>query len=217
MAARPEAVLGGPFVVLLFQGLESAIGYVFRMVVKLGARIAHVDFVELAVGQTERSAAAIPVREALIFVFAAIESRALYNIPDVVARTACEARANNLGSVGRLPAELGVRGDVGVDAAVEGGERNAEALVELGHLRNLPPAERGVAGLADATEFFRLAVSEQQVAYERFAANTEFVGKDEPRTNQKAAFGDKLDDLFAAFRADFEIVLQRNGLRIHVE
>ncbi len=217
VTAGPEAVLGGPFAVLLLQCLQGTGGHVFLVVVELGAGITHVDFVELAVGQTERPAAVVPMRETCVFVFAVEISRALHDIPDVVARALGQARPDDLGAVGRLPAELGVRRDVGVDAAIERGERNAEALVELRHLRDLPPAERRIAGLADTTEFLGLAVAQQQVADERFTTDAKLVGQHEPRTNQETAFLDELDHLLAAFRTDFEIILQRDRLRVHVE
>jgi len=60
-------------------------------------------------------------------------------------------------------------------------------------------------------------VPQEQVAYQGFATNQEFIRKYIPRANAQAALADEFLELFAFLGADLKVILQYDGLSVEIK
>ncbi len=121
-------------------------------------------------------------------------------------------------AVGRHPEKLGAQFVLLIaHAAREYEIVDLKAAQNLWQLRDVAEGVRAVADLHHPAERQTDALSGHQIANQRFTADQEFVGQHIPRPNLQPAGLNEVAQAFAVFRADFQIILQHDGLPVKHE
>jgi hypothetical protein len=210
---------GGPIAILFAQCLSGGggdHGWVVR-VAGMGQLV-----IERRVSFVSQPKQSVPARPGQGEIVEAVKAdapvcRSLQHVPRVVTRAGGQSGSEHPRAVRALPDEFGTRRDQRVHPAIEHGQVDAEARVDLRHLRNLPPREWGIPRFAHPAEPAGDAVTEQQVANQRFPAHAKLVGQGKPRSDRQLSGRHQPAQLGFALGAQFEIVEQRRGLRIEME